>query len=282
MSTSGTFTWTLTRDQLITLAYQRCGALEEADVPSTAQYNMAATFLESLFKSLPNDLANKFTFGWVVQEIVASTQKLGTDGLNYRCIKSHTSSTATNKPITGTQWSYVWVQDGSSGDAWANAQSYVSAGQFALPAGTIGINQAFIRYLNQDFPLYILSAEKYAPIISKGASALPEALYVDSDAGIVYLEPQPDQASPNYILVYQKVESMEDVGTSALNLDFPTKGLHMLSYGLAVDLALGPLGLPEQRVLFLKQQYKEARLSYKYGTMAYRGAEKVLPNTMVV
>lgn len=51
----------------------------------------------------------------------------GTDALNYRCIRSHTSTTdAVFKPITGADYLLYWEQGGSSGSAWAAATDYTA------------------------------------------------------------------------------------------------------------------------------------------------------------
>lgn len=51
---------------------------------------------------------------------------IGTDGLNYRCILSHTSDTATNKPVTGSSWATYWAVCSTTGVAWVNTAPYVT------------------------------------------------------------------------------------------------------------------------------------------------------------
>jgi len=47
-------------------------------------------------------------------------------GTNYRCILSHTSDTATNKPGSGTSWTTYWIACSVTGVAWVNATPYVT------------------------------------------------------------------------------------------------------------------------------------------------------------
>lgn len=54
---------------------------------------------------------------------VNADEVIGTDTLNYTCIKGHTSN-SDNKPITGPDWTDYWVQAGSSGVAWVNGIIY--------------------------------------------------------------------------------------------------------------------------------------------------------------
>lgn len=50
---------------------------------------------------------------------------LGSDGLNYTCIRSHTAAAA-NAPITGADYATYWTQTGTGGVAWAAATEYES------------------------------------------------------------------------------------------------------------------------------------------------------------
>jgi uncharacterized repeat protein (TIGR01451 family) len=58
----------------------------------------------------------------------APSRVLGTDGLTYTCVLSHTAS-ASNIPITGADWRYYWVRTGGGGVAWVNGSSYTAQNQ---------------------------------------------------------------------------------------------------------------------------------------------------------
>jgi SPP1 family predicted phage head-tail adaptor len=53
---------------------------------------------------------------------------IGTDGLDYHCIKAHTAG-ATNKPITGVDYATYWSLTGGSGagEVWVTGTSYVKS-----------------------------------------------------------------------------------------------------------------------------------------------------------
>lgn len=51
------------------------------------------------------------------------SEVIGSDSSNYRCIRSHTSTTDT-KPITGADYLLYWEAGGSSGSAWATDTDY--------------------------------------------------------------------------------------------------------------------------------------------------------------
>jgi Tfp pilus tip-associated adhesin PilY1 len=48
---------------------------------------------------------------------------LGTNGLNYTCIKDHIGATE-NRPITGASWTTYWAQQGTGGTTWAAGTGY--------------------------------------------------------------------------------------------------------------------------------------------------------------
>lgn len=54
-----------------------------------------------------------------------TSEVVGSDGVNYRCIMGHTSDTI-NKPITGTSWRVYWSAGGTSGSAWVTATAYTN------------------------------------------------------------------------------------------------------------------------------------------------------------
>ena len=50
---------------------------------------------------------------------------LGTDGLNYTCVKDHAAE-AENRPITGASWATYWAQQGTGGGTWGAGTGYSS------------------------------------------------------------------------------------------------------------------------------------------------------------
>lgn len=61
-----------------------------------------------------------------LSSVNSQSEVIGTDSNNYRCIRSHTSDTDLNKPITGDNYLYYWELGGSSGSAWANSTDYTA------------------------------------------------------------------------------------------------------------------------------------------------------------
>ncbi len=69
----------------------------------------------------PKEVLIAWTGGYTETAI---SEVLGTDGLNYKCILTHTA-TAANKPVTGVDYATYWSQTGSSGVAWASGTQYL-------------------------------------------------------------------------------------------------------------------------------------------------------------
>lgn len=51
------------------------------------------------------------------------SQVIGSDSLNYTCIKTHTAA-STNKPVTGASYATYWAQSGNRGITWASGDKY--------------------------------------------------------------------------------------------------------------------------------------------------------------
>lgn len=72
------------------------------------------------------DLTCQTLYVWPAKTSVGTTSEvIGSDGVNYRCITGHTSDTI-NKPITGTSYRLYWEAGGTSGSAWATGTDYTN------------------------------------------------------------------------------------------------------------------------------------------------------------
>ena len=69
-----------------------------------------------------------FVKGTVDKVVVVKPAKVvGTDNKDYKCIKGHTSNTANDKPITGTNWATYWTDalTTGQGETWVNNTRYL-------------------------------------------------------------------------------------------------------------------------------------------------------------
>lgn len=236
MATSGSTDWQLTRDEIISAALQKLGVIQAGDTPTAAQVTAASTALNLMVKSWQNKEVFLWTVEWVTKTLSASNQVTGTDGSVYTCIRSHTSA-ASNKPVTGANWSTVWRKTGSTGGVWTTGTSYASVGDFAVEGDTIGIEQAFLRSNNySDIPLEIINRPLFQKITDKSATGQPSYLFFDNRlAPQIFLWPIPNQMTD--VLHVQRVRMLEDFDAAANTADFPVRWLRALIYGLAADLS---------------------------------------------
>jgi len=157
MTTSGSYDFTLTRNQIITGALRKVGAVSQGNVPSAPQISETAEALNALVKSLQTRNVHLWTLEWVTKAFTtAASQVTGTDSNIYTCIKSHTSSnnaTTGDTPITLPNWSTYWTLKGSTGGVWANATAYGSTGDFTVAADTLAIEKAFLLSYNLSITL---------------------------------------------------------------------------------------------------------------------------------
>ena len=238
MATSASFDWTLNRDQIIKAALQKLGVVQTGDGndPTANQITDAATALNLMVKSWQNKGVFLWTVEWVTKTLSASDEVTGTDSSVYTCIRSHTSA-ASNRPVTGANWSTCWRLRGSTGGVWATATSYSSIGDFAVDADTIGIEQAFLRSnYYDDTPLEIISRETYQSLSDKSTTGDPSHLFFDNRlTPQIFLWPIPTDTTD--VLHVQRVRMLEDFDASGNTADFPVRWLRALIYGLAADLA---------------------------------------------
>lgn len=236
MSTSGSTDWTLTRDQIIAAALEKLGVVQAGDSPTANQIASASTALNLMVKSWQNKGVFLWTVEWVTKTLSASSEVTGTDGSVYTCIRSHTSA-ASNRPVTGANWSTCWRLRGSTGGGWLTTTSYSSIGDFAVESDTIGIEQAFLRTNDySDTPLEIIRRERFQEITDKSATGQPSFLFFDRRLSPqIFLWPIPNDSTD--VLHVQRVRALEDFDAAGNNADFPVRWLRALVYGLAADLA---------------------------------------------
>lgn len=236
MATSGSADFDLTANQIIEKAYRITGVVESGLFPDAAQTIEARIALNALVKDLQNTGVRLWTVEEVSQDLKASSEVIGTDTKNYRCILSHTSTTD-DEPITGKNHIRFWTQDGTAGVAWAAATAFGSVGDFSVAADTIGIQKIYTRENNTDHPITLISRQKFHDISSKKETGIPRVAFFDVRlAPIIRLYPQSEVFSPERLIIYLRERMIEDFDTATDNPDFRSRWIRFLSYGLAEDL----------------------------------------------
>lgn len=272
MSTSGSYDFSLTRNQIIVRALRKVKAVKPGQQPTPEQIHDGNENLNLVVKALQNDHIFLWTREWKVKTFSASSQVTGTDGDVYTCIKSHTAS-ADNKPITGSEYAAYWYKTGSTGGTWATATAYTSIGQFTEGSDVIDIEKSFIRDAEKDYPLEIKPLGWYFDLKDKGDTSRPNYLTVEySNPLTVYLYKQPDVTT--YLLHYLTIRKLYDFDNGGNEADFSQRWLSALIYALAVELA------PEYDVDIQFITYLEGKAS-SLKTLAKRGELKSLDEDFV-
>jgi hypothetical protein len=197
---------------------------------------IAANCLQSILEELNSTVSTDLQIEWVTQSLTASSEVIGDDGNNYRCILPHTSATATNKPITGSEWEKYWVLGDSSGVAWVDSTDYTSIGVFSPDSDTLDILAMYMQDGADTYsPMTPLSDISFhGGVQDKSDMGMPEAFFFDVPNTRVFLVYQPDSA--RYLVHYLRVKaiaSMDDAD-STVALD---KGWYRpLIYKLAADV----------------------------------------------
>lgn len=169
---------------------------------------------------------------WVTQTFSAESEVLGTDGLNYRCIRNHTSA-ASNKPVTGADWTTYWVEGGTSGATWVTATSYTTPGNFTVASDTEDITRAFIRQTASDYPVRLVSADEYSKILQKGdKTTLPSVMWLHKlSTPVAYLYPQPEDT--DVVLHYHRIVSVVEATTGTSSVDVSNSEVEAVVWMLA-------------------------------------------------
>ena len=139
MTTSGSYDWTLSVAEMVAQAYEDIQVIKPGATPKADLLAAGYRRLNGIVKRLQQKDIFLWTQEWVTQTFTAS-DAVTSGGLVYRCIKGHTSS-ATDEPGVGANWSTYWILDSSatSGGAWVTDTGYSSIADFTVAADTIGI-----------------------------------------------------------------------------------------------------------------------------------------------
>jgi len=252
MATSGSYDFDLTRNEIITSALRKCGAVAQGESPSAEQISEGAEALNVIVKDL--DSFRLWKREWQNKTLVAASEVTGTDALIYSCTRSHTSSAATT-PITGANHLSYWRLRGTTGGIWADATAYVATGEFVFDADVIGVEKAFMKYSGSDLALALRGFNEYMHVTSKDDVGEPSILFIEK-ARIMkgYLWPQP--INVNYLLNYLVYVKLEDFDAANNNADVLAKWLRWLIWELASELG------PEYGINMAQQQYLDMKSRY--------------------
>lgn len=260
MATSGSTNYNETRSSIIARALRIVGAASRGKVISAEATAEASAALNALVKSLTNENIYLHSREWLTQTLTASSSVVGTTaGTYYKCIRSHTSSSAT-RPITGANWESYWEATSTvTATAWATSTAYTSQSEFAMPTGYFEILQASYREDGDslDFPIEIISYQEYLDIVDKTTqSTVPTKLAVNGDYPTQQIHLWPFPTDTAIIINLLATRSLEDFDANGDEPDFPVRFANVLIYGLADALADEyHIPIEERRIISGKYKY---------------------------
>lgn len=258
MATSGVYDFNLTRDEIISAALRK---LEIYD-PDPAQISYADEALNLIVKSLQSYNVFLWAREWVTKGLTASSVVVGTDGLQYTCIRSHTASSA-NKPVTGAEWRMYWAQEGTGGAVWADTTAYSCIGDFTVAVETIAIDKMMVRDVDTDSDMDMVTSFDYLSETDKRTTGKPVKAWVEKQIPpVVRVWPIPDKTT--YVLHYLRVRKLQDFSAADDNADFDVRWLEFLIYKLAHRLSPEYMFSIERQVL-LKKEADELYILAKRG-----------------
>lgn len=257
MAISAVFSFDPSRTQIIEGALQRIGVLSAGQNASSDRLAQGSFWLNLLVKAIQNEGVRLWTEEWETQTLTASSEVVGTDTLNYECIRPHTSAAA-NKPVTGADYTTYWTQRGTSGGVWATSTAYTAQGVFDLPARTVGISKAFYRSTqDNDLPIELIKFTEYLDKHDKTLKGDPVTLAINDDISTprVFLYPIPDDTTD--VVHILRIRALHDFANPGDTSDFPQRWIEAIINGLAERLS-HVYSLPLDERLVLDSRYRAA------------------------
>ena len=222
-------TYTVTRDQIITLALRKLGVLELGETPDTDTIDNATMSLNLLIKQLSTEGLRL----WKISELIV--------------------------PLTANQTSYVL--GGST-----SALMYDSlAPTVAITDKPLKVIQGFYRSIQVtpyiDTPVLLVSKQEYNVLGSKFSTGTANTIFYDVKSlnGILYVYLTPDVNAQTNIELHLVVQlPLNDISYATDIPDFPNEWMNLLVWSLADEMAL-QYGVPMNS----RQELAQRAAAYK-------------------
>jgi hypothetical protein len=285
LTTTGTNTFQVTRDDVINASLRLLGQIGEGNVASAEDLNNCSQALNLMIKSW----AKKGFPLWVEQDVVLSlvsgigVYPLGPSG-GYL---TTTGITITNGGSGGTTGTYALTITGGTG---ATGTYTIAGGRVtaititapgsgyttpilsfplggvtgvvytAIPIGLaisrpLSIEEAFIRdNTNRDTSLLPISRNEYNLQGDKFATGVPNQYYFDKQIETSYVKffNIPIISTSKVYLTIQR--QFYDMTTGTDNFDFPQEWFQAIKWGLAAEIAAEYLGIDAQKIGYIEQK----------------------------
>jgi hypothetical protein len=222
-------TYTVTRDQIITLALGKLGVLEIGDTPDANTISNASMTLNLFIKQMSTDGLKL----WKISDIIV--------------------------PLTVNKTSYIL------GGASSSLMYDSLAPTTAITDKPLKVIQGFYRNTQTtpyiDTPFMILSKQEYNTLGSKFSTGTANSIFYDPRNlnGILYVYLTPDTNAQTYLQLHLIAQMpLNDLSLSTDIPDFPNEWMNCLVWSLADELAL-QYGVP----MNARQEISQRAMVYK-------------------
>lgn len=287
MAVTQTNTFTLTKSEVIELAFARIGVISEGATLTDYQYSRGSTLLNTMIKSW---LAKGFRLwkterGYLFPDTSSNLYTL--DGSTANATESYTSTTLsaaaseTDTTISVTSatgfadtyfvgvvlddntifWTTqngapsgttITLSDALTGDASSGNAVYV----YQTKLGKLEniINADVQLNSTQINPLQINSRDTYDSLSTPNLKGLPSKIYHNKQLSSSIIRLFPIPSSPSYIVNFTYQKQFYDMTNTTDNFDFPTEWLRALYLNLAVTLyGFYPIIEPDQAKILIAE-----------------------------
>jgi hypothetical protein len=276
MTTSGSYNFTLTRNQIIEEALRKIGRLGIGQIPSADEYRNASSLLNMIVLNLRGEGVLLYNSDFVSYPLTASNKVLGSDGYDYECIRNH-SLTADTIPITGAQSLSYWRKlTTSAASAPVLGTGYASLGNITIQTSVVGISDFRLRDNTDIYDLSPITQKQYQTynISDSNNDGIPTDIFFERrSSSRIFLYPFPDKAT--YLLegfVYRYPQDF-DLGSNTPDF-FGEWYLHLVS-ALAYELAPSA-GIFGQPLSDIRLQMNEAKIKAN-GANSEKGDLQIQP-----
>lgn len=237
MATSGSFDFNLTRNEIITASLRKVQGIADGQVPTSEQFSSSSLLLNAMVKNWRGEDIFIWDIDWINIVFQPSSIVLATDGLDYICIRTHTSQ-ASNEPSVGNDSGLFWNKLATaSGTPWVTATAYNAIGHIILDSSIMGIEN--VRIKEGDIYRWIesITEEDYFNKGQVTSTGKPSQYWFRRQrASEVFVFPFPDSATA-FTMEMTVFKYLEDFDSSTDTPDLLQEWLKPLIDGLAVELA---------------------------------------------
>lgn len=250
MTTSGTYNFSITVNDLILSAYDILGILGQNQSPSGQQQTKALKALNIELKFF----AVKGIRIWAVKRMVLAYQTptvvTGTDGNAYTCLFPHTTS-ANTRPITGDRWQSFWTPGGINPVAWVVNTPAISSAVYDIDPGVMDIDNGRVVYSSSTQQVLTkISRTDFYTLNQKAGPGIPCQFYFErkekGEQSRLYLFGYP-QANLGVTFEFDYYYVPQDAGNAINTLDLTYEVQKAMIWRVADSLATSYPALPKSK-----------------------------------